>query len=233
MRGASLREMVHELRIEARYDPDPALSVNMVPLLKQTIKRTQEFLYDEFDWPFLRTYRDIAIEAGSRFYDFPNDMNLERVEKIDYFYNGQWQPVERRIDLCDYNSSDSDAGERRDPVLLWDIRDTGEGPQIELWPIPISNGKIRLTGIRALRPLVEDLDRADLDKMMIILYAAGELLAGSKDPVAELKFQQAKARRDMMQSRVSQTRRRSFNLGGVPADPLRHERVTVVHVRTP
>jgi hypothetical protein len=37
-RGVTLGELVTKLRIAARYDPNPALSKNMVPLFEQTIR---------------------------------------------------------------------------------------------------------------------------------------------------------------------------------------------------
>lgn len=230
MRGTTLTQMVSDLRVEARYDPNPALSVNIVPLLQRTLKRTQEFLYDEFDWSFLKVTRDIVLEAGSRYYDFPADLNLERVQRVDVLYSDQWRPVCRRLDLDHYNAHDSDDGERQDPVQIWDIRDTGDGPQIEVWPIPATATTLRLTGIRALKPLVEDGDRADLDDMMIVLYAAGELLAAAKDDLAEAKFSQAKARRDTMQARSTKTRNNRFSLGGMP-DDTEQERVSVSYAR--
>lgn len=233
MRGATLAQMVNDLRIEARYDPDPALSVNIVPLLRRTLVRTQEFLYDEFDWPFLRVTRDIDLEAGSRYYDFPDDLNLERVQKMDVLYGDQWRPVTRRIDITAYNAQDSDTDQRNDPVQLWDVIDTGDAPQIEVWPIPATAGRIRLTGIRSLAPLVEDSDRADLDDMMLVLYAAGELLAAAKDDLAEVKFSQGKARRETMQGRSTKTRHNRFSLGGCQPEPDEHERVTVAYARAP
>ena len=233
MRGATLAQMVNDLRIEARYDPDPALSVNIVPLLKRTIVRTQEFLYDEFDWPFLKITRDIDIEAGSRYYDFPDDMNLERVQRVDVLYGDQWRPVERGLNLDFYNAQDSDTDQRLDPVQAWDVRDTGNAPQIEIWPIPATAGRIRLTGIRSLAPLVADDDRADLDDMMIVLYSAGELLAAAKDDLAEVKFSQGKARRETMQGRTTKSRNNRFSLGGCPPEPHETERVTVAYARAP
>jgi hypothetical protein len=214
-RGTTLGALVTDLRIEARYDPNPALSLNMVPMMQQTLRRNQEFLYDEFDWPFLEVFRDIPLEAGSRYYDFPDDMNLERVQKVDVLHAGTWQPVIRGIELDHYNAQDSEGNERTDPIQFWDVVEVGGGPQIEVWPLPATNTqKMRLRGIRSLKPLVKDSDVAELDDMMIVLYSAGELLGGAKDPLAEVKFQQAKARRETLQGRTTKTRHNRFSLGG-------------------
>lgn len=232
-RGTTLQKLVADLRIEARYDPDPALSRNMKALLERTLITTQEFLYDEFDWPFLQVYRDINLEAGSRYYDFPADMNLERVQQVDVYYSGDWRPVDRHIDLQHYNAHDSDHNERTDPVLKWDIADLGQGPQLEVWPLPASPSILRITGIRNLGPMVNDEDRADLDDMMIVLYAAGEMLASSDKDLSAVKLQKAKARRDTMQGRTTKTRTNRFSLGGTPPQCNTEERVRVAYVRAP
>jgi hypothetical protein len=236
-RGTTLGEMVDMLRSEARLDPNPALSVNMLPMMQQTIRRTQERLYDDFDWPFLRVKRDITAEAGSRYYDAPADLNLERIVAVDYRWGERWIPVERGISLDPYNARDSDNDDREDPVQRWDIIDTGDGPQIEIWPIPIADqNALRLTGFRTLTPLTANSDRADLDDMAITLFAAAELLAAAKSDLASIKLQQAKARVDTLQGRITKTRTNSFTLGGCdPSMQSSDSRRTpqVAYVRTP
>lgn len=214
-RGKTLGEMMSELRIAVKLDPNPALSLNMVPLLQQTLRLNQEMLYDEFDWPFLQAVRDIPLETGSRFYDFPDDLNLERVSSVDVLVGGVWSPVARGITIDDYGAVDSDENVMLDPVMRWDVRDTEGTPQIEVWPIPASNNqKLRITGIRNLAPLVADADRLELDSLMVLHYAAGEILAGQSDPASQVKFAAAKARKMKMQGRVTKTRSNSFQLGG-------------------
>jgi hypothetical protein len=235
-RGTTLGELVTKLRVSARYDPNPALSLNMVPLMQQTIGETQERLYDEFDWPFLRIRRDKLMAAGQRYYDIPDDLNLERIQQVDIRYGDRWLPVERGITLGQYNHRDSDADAREDPVLRWEVMDTGDGEQIEVWPIPATDGAaLRFTGIRKLTPLVEQSDRADLDDMLITLYAAGELLGGAKNPEAQIKFAQGKARKTTLQGRVTKTRNNTFTLGGGGTDSGHcHDRTPrVAYVRNP
>jgi hypothetical protein len=216
-RGKTLGELVSKLRIAARYDPNPALSKNVVPLLEQTIRDTQERLYDQFDWPFLKVYRDKVLSAGERYYDVPDDMNLERIIAVDVLVGSVWSPVERGITLDDLSQFNSDQGARSDPVLKWDVIDTGDGEQLEVWPIPASNGgTLRITGFRQLSPLVEDSDRADLDDQLIVSFAAAEVLAGRNDNEAQLKLSQGTTRLKMLQGRVTKNRRGGFVLGGGP-----------------
>ncbi|WPZ36706.1 hypothetical protein T8K17_11225 [Thalassobaculum sp. OXR-137] len=76
--------------------------------------------------------------------------------------------------------------ERADPPQRWDIKDAGSGPQIEIWPVPASNGSVlQISGERALRPLVADTDICTLDSDLIVLHAAVGLTK-DKDRKAEL-----------------------------------------------
>lgn len=214
-RGQTLGELVTKLRIATRHDPNPALSQNMAPLFEQTLRDVQERLYDEFDWPFLKVQRDKALGAGQRYCDLPDDMNLERIIAVDVLVGGIWEPVERGVTLDHYSASNSDLNARRDPIERWDVVDTGDGEQIEVWPLPTSNGTtIRFSGIRNLKPLVEQSDTADLDDQLIVLFASGEILAGKNDPDAQMKLQQGKNRLNTLQSRTTKTRHNGFVLGG-------------------
>jgi hypothetical protein len=228
-RGTTLGELVSQLRLESRLDPSPALSLNMVPLMEQTLRRTQERLYDEFDWPFLKITRDVTMEAGSRYYDVPTDMNLERIHSIDYLWSGQWIPVHRGISVEQYNALDSDNDIRSDPIQRWDVGDTGDGQQVEVWPVPAANGNaLRFTGIRKLKPLISQAQIADLDDQMIVLYAAAEMLGGAKNDLGALKLNMASARKKTLQGRVTKTRTNRFSLNGNNEDPNEGSRVPLV-----
>jgi hypothetical protein len=215
-RGTQLGELITKLRIAARYDPNPALSQNMAPLFMETLQDVQERLYDQFDWPFLKIQADKVLQAGERYYDVPDNMNLERVNTVDVQVSSIWEPVERGITLGHYSAFNSDAGVRSDPVERWDVRDTGNGEQIEVWPIPASTGSLlRFCGIRKLKPLVNASDVADLDDQLIVLFSAAELLASKgADDQAKMKLQQADNRLTLLQGRVTKRRNNRFVLGG-------------------
>lgn len=233
-RGTTLGQLVQDLRIEAGLDPNPALSLNAVPRLEQLIRREQERLYEQFDWPFLRITRDVTLQAGDRYYDIPNDMNLERIERIDYFWGDKWYQLERGIDVSHYNIHDSDADVRQEPASRWDVKDTGTKEQVEIWPIPVTNGRlIRFTGIRKLKPLVTQADRADLDDIMIVLFAAAEYMGEGK-PEAQIKRQKANDRMTTLKSRVTQTGTSAFNFN-TPSDQnrIRDRTPQVAYVRNP
>lgn len=318
-RGTSLVELVRMLRAEIGHSTSPAVGLEKADQLKQILRRTQIRLYDEHDWVFMRAKRDVPLSPGQRYYDFPADMDLERVNgsaKVRWGEN--YYRVEYGISEDDYDDQESEqsaatahfdvtggtvgggnqvtsitiagvnvvytpvafigdaeqtataiaaaitastshpeytatadgnrvlvsanvadgssanaraivvtvggdvtvstptafaggtSGLRIDPIEKWDIIDTGTGtPQIEVWPLPASNSMLRFRGVRALRPLIADGDVADLDDVLIVLWAAAELRAGKGDE----KAKSALAQRRLNRLKGNGSKRASFRPG--------------------
>lgn len=234
-RNVSFGQIISATRIEAGMDPDPALSNNILPLIKAIINREYARLYEDFDWPFLRVSRDITVQAGQRYYDLPNDMDLDRIERVDYFWGEKWFPLDRGINPDHYNTYNSDIDVRSEPMFRWDIKWTGSEAQIEAWPVPVTNGRVfRLTGIRKAVEMIADADLCDLDDQMIILFAASELLARKQSPDAGTKQQKAVQRYQTIKSRSQQTKTNAFSFQNAPRPDPRLGRVPLVaYVRNP
>lgn len=192
--GTSLGELVAMLKAETGRSMKVSAGVDETDALKHLLARQQRALYAAFDWPHLRVMTYKPLVAGQRYYDMPADLNVDRVEAVALWWNGHPHEVERGIGFAEYASHDSDADERCDPVRRWDVRWTGFGTQVEVWPIPASNGmRLHWRGIRPLRPLVAESDTADLDDDLLVLFAAAKLLArqGSKDAPEAMNLAQA------------------------------------------
>jgi hypothetical protein len=196
VRGQQLTRLISMLRAEVRRSPNVSVGVDDVEILKALLQRTQETLYDEYDWPFLRrVFPKMMLSAGQRYYDFPDEMNFDRLEKVVCWYGGMPKPIERGIGFDDYLIFDSDIGTRSNPLLKWDIRDVEGAEQIEAWPIPAdSQQSLQFIGIRKLGRLVDGNDTVDLDDQLIVLFAAAEILASQEAPDAKLKMAAAQAR---------------------------------------
>lgn len=193
-RGTQLRRLVDMLKAETGATTLVSVGGDMQPAYVQALQRTQELLYDDYDWPFLQIRPYKTLQAGQRFYDFP-EVALEQLETVVVYYNGLPHPLMRGIRAEDYAAYDSDAGERVDPPLRWDVVNTGTAAQIEIWPVPASNGmRLQVFGKKALGPLVDDDDRADLDDQLIVLTAAVTLLARQESKDAAL-FERMAAKR--------------------------------------
>lgn len=194
-RRTQLLALVAQLRAETGRNQSVTVGVAELDNLKEMLRRVQEQLYDDYPWPHLRVQRTVALLQSGRYYDFPTDLNMDRIERVALKYSGQYVEIERGIEFGDYTIYDSNAATESTPARKWDIRFTDTTEQIEIWPIPNSDDQtLYLFGTKSLSTLVEESDRADLDDRLIVLYAAAEMLArqGSKD--AKAKLEQANAR---------------------------------------
>jgi len=169
------------LRAEVGKNTDPASGKAERTALEIKLRSVQETLYDDWDWPFMRVRADKAMAAGSRYYDFPTNINPERIEKVEYLWGTQWRPVEAGVTMEHYSIYDSDSDARQDPVQRWDWIDTGSGEQVEVWPIPLSAGTLRFTGFRNLNALIANSDTCDMDDLLIVLFAAASVEKNTDD----------------------------------------------------
>lgn len=210
-RGTQLSQLISDLKAETGNSTLVSVGVDARPAAIALIKRTQDFLYYAHDWPFLRVTPFKSMAAGQRYYDFPTELNEERIEEVVYWYNGTPTPIERGIGWEEYSSQDSDNDERQDPVLKWDLRRTAATTtQIEVWPIPAANAstgpshnRLQFKGLRPLGALVDDSDTAYLDDHLIILSAAAEILARQESKDAPAKLSLANQRLAQLKGRLA------------------------------
>lgn len=210
-RGTTLGQLVTMLRAECAHATSAALGQNTLPRMQQVLRRTQEFLWNDYVWPHLRAVREEVLQAGQRYYSWPADLSFDRViPSVDVRHDDTWRPVCYGIDTCDYNANDPELDERDDPVRKWQVY---EDEQFEVWPLPATNGtRLRFTGIKKLRPLIADSDRADLDDQLIVLFAAAEILAKQRGGDAEAK--RALAAQLYKQLKGQQSKATMFVMGG-------------------
>lgn len=193
MRGKTLGELVTDFRDEAGMASTSAMSQNTVEAIKTKLRRTQEVLYADWAWPFLRMQRDEALMSGERYYSFPPELDPDRLESVVVRETSDslWRPVVYGITTWMRNDCDPELNERRDPVCAWEYY---EDNQYEVWPMSATTGGVlRFTGIQKLPPLRIDSDRAVLDDRLIVLYAAGEWMQKAKDPSAATVLSMADA----------------------------------------
>lgn len=215
-RGSTLVRVLDLYRAEVRASQNPAHNSQVRDTQVKLLQRTQEQLWEDFDWPLLRVFRYVELQTGQRRYSPPSDMKIDRINKVEVFHDSAWCPLHAGIDAENYTAYNSDLDERQWPPQRYQY---DEDEQLEIWPIPDAGydaaskeGWVRLTGIRNLKPFVADGDRADIDDRLIALYAAAETLAadGAKD--AQLKLDLANKR--FAKLRGAQMPRRKFKLFG-------------------
>lgn len=214
-RGSTLVKLLDDLRAELRTSLNPAHNSSVRDKQVKFLQSTQEWLWEDFTWPHLRTHRNYQLQAGQYLYDISSDFDIDRIEKIEVKDGGVWRLVLPGIDAGHYANHDTELDQRSWPVRRWRI---AENEQIEVWPIPDTNGTaadlegyFKITGIRRLRALVEDTDRCDLDAQLIYLYAAAK-----SDPESRHgKFALNLANKRLAKLKGNLTPRRQFKMFGI------------------
>lgn len=224
-RGVQLAQLLDQFRAEVRQATGVSVNPDALPHQRQLLRRTQRLLYAKHDWAFLRMFPTLAISAGSRYYNAPADLNMDRIEQVCVLYNGEPIPIDRGIGFPEYAAFDPTANERSDPIQRWDLRWTGSATQIEVWPLPASAVTLMFQCLRPLRNMVEDSDTCDLDEDLITLFAAAEELEAQKMKDAPMKLQMAQSHLIALQGQA-QSGLGTFKLG-TGAPPTRPTRATV------
>lgn len=210
--------LVIQLRDELGRANAPATNVANDPALKQIIRRTYEQLYDEHDWPHLRTRARVSLAAGQRYYDFPAALNRDRMIEAVVWYSGLPHTLERGITSQEFSSYDSADGDRSSPALRWEFYasedNTSADPQFEIWPIPNANDMVvEFTGTKVLPRLVNDTDIVQLDDNMVALFCAAQLLRRQKSDDADDVAAMAARRFDTLTKQTAATGNPRFRVG--------------------
>lgn len=185
-RGVTLSTLVEALRAEIGASTSVAQGGASAPQLQQVLRRTQERLYAEYNWPHLVIERDEPMVSGERYYTYHPDINYDRILSVHVKNNTTWEPVEFGFDTTIYNITDTELNETDEPVRRYR---NYEDNQFEVWPVPSNDTQVlRFRAIRALRPLLANDDTCDLDSNLIVLYSAAELLQRLKSADAESKL---------------------------------------------
>lgn len=202
MRRKQFLQLISDLRAELSRSSDPAVGVADLPSLKQTLSRNYESLYDDYDWPHLSVISDrMTINAGQRFYDFPDNMSYETTDQIVAWWSAQPIPLTRGIDFEHYAEYDPEADQRSSPVTHWDVRFTDPREQIELWPLPASEQELQFKGRKKFVPLINDADLCLIDDSLVVLTSAVELL-GPKSGNVQAKLAALQRRYSKLKGRT-------------------------------
>lgn len=194
-RGTTLAKLLNDLRAECRISLNVAHNAQNEATQIISLQRKQEWFWHDFSWPHLRVERTFDLQAGQRYYDMPSDLDIDRIEKIEVRNANCYFPLSWGISAEHYAAYDSELDARGDPAQRVRI---SENEMLEIWPIPAVNadtttleGRVKITGIRQLKPLVAESDTADLDDRLLVLHCAAEYLAATGAKDAQVKLDQA------------------------------------------
>ncbi|TWA89581.1 hypothetical protein [Bradyrhizobium stylosanthis] len=227
MRRRQLGQLLTMLRDELSISSEPSVGVSATPNLKQVLTRHYETLFEEYDWPFLRKIFDrITLNAGQRYYDFPEDMDFESLERVTCWWSNLPHTLTRGIDFEQYAVYSSDDNVRADPVQRWDVRDVDGKEMIEVWPIPAGAGQaLQFRGRIKFARLVDESDLCLLDDQLVVLHAAAELSPPKKRTDINAKLVAAQRRLGTLKART-QGGSRTFRMG-LGGEPKPHHGLTI------
>ena len=199
--GVTLSRMLEDLAAECGETTNPNSRTHVRSYYVRLLQRHQRQLWQNYDWPHMRVWRDVNLAAGQRTYAFPSDLDKSRIEHAYIEWNRRWLPMRRMIEPPDYAWFDSDEDERFNPQMRWYLR---ENDEFEVWPLPSGNNQVvRFVGTKDLSPFVDDADTCDLDADMIVLFAAAQVLARRKSADAQLMANQAAQHLSRIRARIA------------------------------
>jgi hypothetical protein len=217
----TLASMVEAVRNECKLSSNTSRGIDHREHIVQLIKRHYEVLSEDFDWQHLQIKKDDStarknLAAGSRYYDFPATLNLQKIESAWVFWGSQWLPLGFGISYPEYSDRDPESDQRSDPVEKWDFY----GRQAEVWPLPATDFtaanryQIAFEGQQAVEQLTADSSRADIDDILLILAVSAEILAANDNEVsAKLKLAAYEQRFTTIRAGMSDKSRRRVGIG--------------------
>lgn len=194
-RRKQFAQLINDLRAELSRSTDPAVGVADLPTLKQVLSRNYEAIYQGYDWPHLNKIFDrLPLNAGQRFYDFPEDLDYDDVSQVVVWWNNLPTPIVRGIGFEEYSTYNPEIS-TSDPVLKWDVRYTDTHEQMEVWPVPASSLQaLQFEGQVKFKPLVNDDDLCRIDDHIVVLASAVELVPAKERQAAQAKLAAAQQR---------------------------------------
>lgn len=210
------------LKGELSADSDSSVSPGGDDVLNAQLASQQKWLALRYDFSDLNLRKELNLVPGTRYYDFPAGLEVSRKILFESYWSNLWYSVEPGIRLMNYNTLNPELNMRLDPVIRWQkYRPDNTKVQFEVWPLPATATRLRLTGQMVLPALAADADTCALDDLLIVQWTAAKLLARMKsaDAAAMLSEAQETLKRllgaDNSPSQV-------FSMGGSPRGAQRH-----------
>lgn len=208
-RGTQFRELINMFRAELGQSLQRSTGINSLEAQKYALRNTYQWLYDAFDWQFLKVYREESLAAGEDVYSFDEALAYENVEKVWCTAGSSWEPVEFGIQP-EHRARYPD-GVRGDRVRRWDAY---EDNQYIVLPVPAVPSKLRMYGVRTFKPLVNESDACLLDDLLVVWWTVARVAPKSKSGNGQLYVELAKDRMRRLKAKSRANKSKPFVLGG-------------------
>lgn len=136
------------------------------PIMDSFLRSAQEQLYWQYEWRELHAFEERLTGVDQRLYDYPEGCNVERILNVSIWDGGGWVELVEGISIHDRST------DILDRPLKYDRFE-----QMEVWPVPRAQFRMRREYVKALAPFAESNDRTSLPSELVFLFA----LANAKD----------------------------------------------------
>lgn len=219
--GIPLTTLRRELRAETGQSLNPAQGVQSQATQDIILDRQQRELWDAYEWPHLRFWIDVPLNAGQDTYAYPVAMPFDQISRIfvAQYAETAWKTLSYGIRAYDIPPSGvSPQGNPRQWGNKVSVSGAGvldpTGSMIQLLPAPnVSGGLMRLEGQAPCTNLVADSDKCIIDSKAIILFAAAEILANGKSEGAPFKLTKAQQYLRRLLQNSGTDKRASYTMG--------------------
>ena len=218
-RGTTLANLLTMLKAELGYALTAGVAASEDTRLKYLLAYHQKWLAGQYDWPFLKRTGDVLLDAGDRTATIPSTLDTNRSVQVSVLDKTVWRPLTYGIAAEDLTIWNSDDGDTSDPILKWQY---ATDTTFEVWPRPASDTTVRFAGMKKLSALAGDSDTADLDDLLIVLFAAADVCAGQNKPDSQAKLARAQAHLQNLKASHPKPLQ-GFKLGGGVAKDNRHD----------
>lgn len=221
--GTALSDLRAMLKGELSADSDSSVSPGGDDVLNAQLANQQKWLALRYDFSDLNLRSEINLVPGTRYYNFPVGLDVSRKILFESYWSNLWYPVEPGIRLMNYNTLNPELNMRLDPVIRWQkYRATSAAAvQFEVWPLPATATRLRLTGQMILPALVADADTCALDDLLIVQWTAAKLLARMKSADAPAMLSEAQETLKRLLG-ADNSPSQVFSMGGSPRGAQRH-----------
>lgn len=186
---ALLSDMVMDLRAEVGHSLLAGQGTNMEDTLKYYLRRTQRELYAAHDWPQFIVNESVDVPAGTRYLTGLVNVSEEQINEMWCRMGSEWYPITYGIDPAQYSLYDPDNNVTGFPIQRYEYDELNSG--LELWPLPSIDTRVLVKGQIKLPDLIADNDQSLLDGLLIVMFAAANILARQKDEDAALMLNKA------------------------------------------
>jgi hypothetical protein len=220
--GVSLTTLRRYLRGETGQSLNIAQNVQSQATQDLILDRQQRELWDAYEWPHLRLFQDIPLAVGQSLYAYPTAMSFDQISRIYVAdgVNSKWRQLSYGIRAYDIPLAGAPSGNPRQWGNKITINSTtgmvvpGQD-QIQLLPVPSrADSVMRLDGQAKCTDLIADGDVCCIDSMIIVLFAAAEILATQKSEAAPFKLTKAQQELRRLLQNTGADKRASYTMGG-------------------